>query len=269
MGGRVREGRACRGRIPSRSRQARPSRVPCPPGSRSRQARPSHVPCPPGSRSRQARPSHVLCPPGSRSRQARPSRVPCPPGSRSRQARPSHVHSVVRLLCPPHREGRACRGRAPSCSLMPFKNIHLPLIRPLVRMGDQPLSDGVVAHVFPFLRIAFARAQLPVPAIALKQRRRAREGHVREGRACRGRIVRRREGRIRAVPGRDKRGPPMCRVRRGPGRVKRDPPVRRVRAVLGRDKRDPPVCRVRRGPGRDKRDPPVCPSRAQSDRERT
>ena len=63
--------------------------------------------------------------------------------------------------------------------------------------------------------------------------RELRERRTWEGRACR--------GRIRAVLGRDKRDPPVCRIR----------------AVPGRDKRDPPVRCVRRGPGRDKRDPPV------------
>ena len=58
-----------------------------------------------------------------------------------------------------------------SNSLVPFKDVNLPLIRPIVSIGDQSLADRIVANIFPFMRIALTRTQLPIPAVALEQGR--------------------------------------------------------------------------------------------------
>ena len=58
-----------------------------------------------------------------------------------------------------------------SNSLVPFKDVNLPLIRPIVSIGDKSLADRIVANIFPFMRIALTRTQLPIPAVALEQGR--------------------------------------------------------------------------------------------------
>ena len=58
----------------------------------------------------------------------------------------------------------------------PWQNVDLTLIRPLVRLRDQPRAHGVASDVFPLCGVAGALTELRVPVVLLPQRFLVRTG---------------------------------------------------------------------------------------------